>query len=258
MLKLSKRLEIIAKQVPAGSTLADIGSDHALLPSYLALQGRIRKGIAGEVNPGPYQAASKQIRESRLGEIVDVRLGDGLAVIQAGEVEVITIAGMGGALIASILENGSEKLAGVHRLVLQPNVGEYNVRSWLLDHNWTLIDELILEEDGKIYEILVAIPSALAESSIDNELLYKPRPLDEHLTIDRDQLLKMGPYLIQNPSPVWFQKWELEISKLEMIRRQLALSDSLESRLKDQELVQEIQRIKEVMACLQKDRTSSK
>lgn len=258
MLKLSKRLELIAKQVPAGSTLADIGSDHALLPSYLALQGRIRKGIAGEVNPGPFQAASKQIRGSQLGEIVDVRLGDGLAVIEAGEVEVITIAGMGGALIASILESGSPKLAGVKRLILQPNVGEYNVRSWLLDHSWILINELILEEDGKIYEILIAIPSASAEASIDNELLYKSRPLDEHLTIDREQLLKMGPYLIQNPSSVWFQKWELELGKLDMIRRQLSLSESPESRAKEQELEQEMKRIKEVMACLQKDRTSFK
>ncbi|WP_028549241.1 tRNA (adenine(22)-N(1))-methyltransferase [Paenibacillus sp. UNC451MF] len=256
MLKLSKRLEMIAKQVPAGSTIADIGSDHALLPSFLALQGRITKGIAGEVNPGPFQAASKQIRESRLGEIVDVRLGDGLAVIAAGEVEVITIAGMGGALIASILENGSEKLAGIKRLVLQPNVGEYNVRSWLLENGWLLTEEFILEEDGKIYEILVAVFSE--EAAIDNEALYQPRILDGELTADRELLLKMGPYLMQNPSNVWFQKWEFELSKLDMIRRQLALSDSPESRTKEQELEQEMKRIKEVMACLQKDKTSSK
>ncbi|WP_282941487.1 class I SAM-dependent methyltransferase [Paenibacillus sp. RC67] len=256
MLKLSKRLELIAKQVPAGSTLADIGSDHALLPSYMALQGRIRKGIAGEVNAGPFQAASKQIRGSQLGEIVDVRLGDGLAVIEPGEVEVITIAGMGGALIASILESGSPKLAGVKRLIMQPNVGEYNVRSWLLENGWTLTEEFILEEDGKIYEILVSVPSG--EASIDNEQLYQPRTMDQELTVDREQLLKMGPYLLQNPSTVWFQKWELELGKLDMIRRQLSLSESPESRVKEQELEQEMNRIKEVMACLQKDRTSFK
>ncbi|MBE1443263.1 tRNA (adenine(22)-N(1))-methyltransferase [Paenibacillus sp. OAS669] len=255
MLKLSKRLEWIAKQVPAGSSLADIGSDHALLPSFLALQGRIVKGIAGEVNPGPFQAASKQIRESRLEEIVDVRLGDGLAVISAGEVEVITIAGMGGALIASILEAGKEKLAGVKRLVLQPNVGEANVRSWLLEHHWVLTEELILEEDGKIYEILVAEPSGQAEAS--NEELYQTRTLHGGVTMGREQLIKMGPYLTRQPSVVWFQKWEQELGKLEMIRRQLALSEAAESRSKEKDLELEMKRIKEVMACLQKDKTSS-
>ncbi|MCS7463452.1 class I SAM-dependent methyltransferase [Paenibacillus doosanensis] len=258
MLKLSKRLEWIAEQVPAGSRLADIGSDHALLPAYLAQQGRIVKGIAGEVNRGPFQAASKQIREAGLERTVDVRLGDGLAVIAPGEADVITIAGMGGALISAILEAGQAKLAGVKLLVLQPNVGEENVRSWLLAHEWTLLKELILEEDGKIYEILVAASAQPAEAS--NDRLYAPRLLNGPnggLEIGRELLLKMGPYLLQAQDEVWFRKWELEIAKLEMIERQLALSSQPEARLKERELELEKKRIKEVLTCLQKDKTSS-
>ncbi|NOU95446.1 tRNA (adenine-N(1))-methyltransferase [Paenibacillus sp. LMG 31456] len=254
MLRLSKRLEMIAEQVPVGSRMADIGSDHALLPSYLAEQGRVSKAVAGEVNLGPYQAAAKQVRDAVLGSIIDVRLGDGLAVIEPGEVDVITIAGMGGALIATILEAGKDKLAGVSMLILQPNVGESFVRMWLLEHDWVLTREQILEEDGKIYEILTAVPAQLTE--ITNEKVYESRRVGEGIIANEELQLKLGPYLLQQPSSVWFLKWKLELDKLEMIRGQLAHSSLQESRSKEQIIEAEMKQIKEVLACLQKDKAS--
>jgi tRNA (adenine22-N1)-methyltransferase len=255
MLKLSKRLEMIAKQVPAGSRLADIGSDHALLPTYLVQQGQVTKAIAGEVNPGPFQAASKQVNEAQLIETIEVRLGNGLEVLAPGEVDVITIAGMGGALITSILEAGKTKLTGVGLLVLQPNVGEANVRTWLMANGWILTSEQILEEDNKIYEILTAVPAALTK--LTNEDIYQTRELPEGLEANKELLLKLGPYLIEQKSEVWHRKWQFELGKLEMIRRQLSLSALEESRQKQQEMEQEMKQIREVLVCLQKDKASS-
>lgn len=253
MIRLSERLQRIAERVPSGSRLADIGSDHALLPAYLALNGTISCGIAGEVNAGPYEAASKQIEQSGVGHKVQARLGDGLAVIQPGDVNVITIAGMGGSLISSILEAGKEKLSGVGLLILQPNVGEEFVREWLVRNNWSLQSEQILEEDGKIYEILTAQPK-LHGASEDG--LYEPFMLNGEISVTKQDLLRMGPYLLRNPNPVWIKKWESELAKLAQICRQLSRSEQTASRQKEHEIRELMQHIEEVLACLQKVKPS--
>ncbi|MCL6458954.1 MAG: class I SAM-dependent methyltransferase, partial [Gorillibacterium sp.] len=189
MIKLSKRLQMIADHVPSESRLADIGSDHALLPVYLVTQGKVPFAVAGEVNPGPFQAAVKQVQAAGLEQIIRVRKGDGLAVLEPEEVNVVTIAGMGGSLIASILASSTDKLRHVERLILQPNVAEDQVRRFLIDHHWLLIDEEIIEEDGKIYEILVAIRHPQADSL--NAALYRPQVFGA-ITADYQLLMRMG------------------------------------------------------------------
>ncbi|WP_248926644.1 tRNA (adenine(22)-N(1))-methyltransferase [Paenibacillus hamazuiensis] len=251
MIKLSKRLQTIADLVPPGSRIADIGSDHALLPTYLAERGIIAFGIAGEVNEGPFHAADKQIHEAGVRHVVEARLGNGLQVVSEGEVGVVTIAGMGGSLIASILEAGRSKLFSVNRLILQPNVGEDQVREWLIANHWSLTEEHILEEDGKIYEILCAVPEKAAV--VSNDRLYEPRMIGG-VRLSRRRLVKMGPYLVERPVDVWFKKWELELDKMEMICRQLGKSNLPASREKEHELREEMNEIREVLRCLQKDK----
>lgn len=250
--KLSARLQQIADRLPAACRLADIGSDHAMLPVYAVQSGKATFAVAGEVNEGPFEAAKRQVAEAGLLNKVHVRKGDGLAVVSAGEVDTITIAGMGGALIASILTEGSNKLTGVKRLVLQPNVGEDIVRRWLLANGWVLQDEVILEEDGKIYEILTAISNDGAEEL--NQSIYEERKLSEGTLLTQELLLLMGPILTKEPNDVLLRKWESEISKLEKIRKSVASSSQESSREKELELVRLIQQLKEVVTCLQKVR----
>jgi tRNA (adenine22-N1)-methyltransferase len=245
--KLSKRLQTIADFVPPSSRLADIGSDHALLPCYLAQTGVVTFAVAGEINPGPLEAATRQVNEAELSNKIQVREGNGLEVLAPEEVDVITIAGMGGSLIAAILEAGQDKLSGVGKLILQPNVGEEQVRRWLDSHQWLLDSEIILEEDGKIYEILTALPEG-AYPEAKRALLYQDKILGNGKQVGRDRLLQMGPYLLQESPEIWHRKWESELEKLGMIRAQLALSTAEASTLKAESINREIEEIREVLA----------
>jgi len=119
---LSMRLERVAAQVPAGSRLADIGSDHGYLPVALLRRGVIAAAVAGEVALTPFHAARRTVRENALDLQITVRLADGLAAIEPeDEITAISICGMGGETIRDILDAGKARLSGQERLILQPN-----------------------------------------------------------------------------------------------------------------------------------------
>jgi len=247
--KLSQRLLAVAKRLPIDCRLADIGSDHALLPVYAVQQGIALRAIAGEVNEGPLQAARKQIKDANLSGKIETRLGDGLTVLSSEEADVITIAGMGGATIETILEEGLDRLVGVKKLVLQPNVGESTVRRWMHRHHWLLTDETVLVEDGLYYEVLSAAP---VQSKSDEEKfrkLYEPLEWSSGLADQQLQLL-MGPYLLRKPTAVMVAKWHSEIAKREYVLAQMSQSQSAEAAQKQASLRSETEKIREVLTCL--------
>ncbi|GGH26611.1 tRNA (adenine(22)-N(1))-methyltransferase [Paenibacillus segetis] len=249
-MKISSRLQQIAERLPEGCRLADIGSDHALLPVSAVKSGKASFAVAGEVSDGPLDAARRQVAEAGEGHRISVRKGNGLEVITAGEVDTVTIAGMGGALIVSILSAGEDKLVGVKRLVLQPNVAEELVRRWLFEHGWFLSEEVILQEDGKIYEILTA--DAHPDAMQLNEKLYSERTLPGGTVLTKEILLTMGPRLTEEPNEVFFYKWDSELLKLDRIRQSIATSKLESSREKEMEINREYVQLEEALKCLQK------
>ena len=220
---ISKRLELVASFVPQGAILLDVGSDHAYLPIDLVERGKIKSAIAGEVVEGPYQSAVKNVEAHGLKEKIQVRLANGLAAFEeADQVSVITIAGMGGRLIATILQEGLGKLANVERLILQPNNREDDLRIWLQGNDFQIVAESILEEAGKFYEILVVEAGQMKLSASD---------------------VRFGPILSKEVSPVFIQKWQKEAAKLEFALNQIP-EKNIEER---QVLAHKIQAIKEVL-----------
>lgn len=220
---ISKRLETVASFVSQGAVLLDVGSDHAYLPIELVEKGHIELAIAGEVVVGPYQSAVKNVENHGLSDKIQVRLANGLAAFdESDQVSVITIAGMGGRLIASILEEGFDKLAHVERLILQPNNREDDLRNWLQDHGFQIIAESILEEAGKFYEILVVEAGQMKLSARDT---------------------RFGPFLSKEVSPVFVQKWQKEAEKLQFALGQIPEKNQEERQI----LAEKIQAIKEVL-----------
>ncbi|HET7616843.1 MAG TPA: tRNA (adenine(22)-N(1))-methyltransferase TrmK [Bacillales bacterium] len=222
-INLSMRLLKVAEALPEGRVIADIGSDHAYLPCYLCGNGKIPAAIAGEVSDGPFLSALSQVKQLNLTDRISVRKGNGLQVLESGEVEVIVIAGMGGKLISEILESGKEKLLGVSRLVLQPNVDSESVRRWLIAHDWQLRSESILEEDGHIYEILSAEPGK-------GWLPYEETG---------ETGIRMGPYLMKEKNTAFRKKWRREIEKWKRVEKQMEHAADQERLVEKKSLLRE-------------------
>jgi tRNA (adenine22-N1)-methyltransferase len=233
-MKLSKRLATVAGYIPKEAVFADIGSDHAYLPCYSILQGIAKAAIAGEITDGPFISAQKQVKKCELSDVISVRQGDGLSVIEEGDsIDCITIAGMGGGLIKRILEEGSTKLSGVQRLVLQPNIHAIYIRQWMIENGWQLIDEDIIEEDDKIYEILVA---------------EKGNPMLPYQTYSLEANLLLGPFLAKKKSDVFQNKWTQECNHWRTIVKQLEQAGhTYENNEKYRELSNQIRLVEEVL-----------
>ena len=146
---LDDRLQALADFVPEGARAADIGTDHGYLAVALLQQGKANFVVAGDKNRGPYEAAKRTVHEYAISEEqISVRLGDGLEVVKPGEVDTVCIAGMGGILMNTILEASPEVTEALKTLVLQPMNGAPELREWLYDHEWHIVDENLVIDDG--------------------------------------------------------------------------------------------------------------
>lgn len=167
---LTERLRAVALHV-VGTRLADIGTDHAYLPIALLEDGRIEWAVASDLNEGPLESARTNARDKGYADQVDARLGNGLASIAPGEADTIAIAGMGGLLIAEILETGVEVARSARRLVLQPMNARAELRRYLVTHGYEIVDETLAREGDKFYEIIVAEPtSGTPHQDFDDDL----------------------------------------------------------------------------------------
>lgn len=227
---LSKRLNIVASYIKEGARIADIGSDHAYLPSALVQQGKIEFAVAGEVVKGPFERAEKEVQFRGLKDFIEVRFGDGLEVISLEDkIDTVTICGMGGVLIRNILNRGFDQgnLTGKETFILQPNVGEYSLRAFLKKKQYQIIAEDILEENDKIYEVIVAEPSV-------KEVEYS------------ELQLKYGPKLLKDQNSVFKKKWTQEKQKLEFVKKQIEQSSRDQTR-KLKEITEQVKEIEELL-----------
>lgn len=156
MSSLSPRLAVIAAMVPPGRVVADIGTDHALLPIHLVREGVCPGAIGIEVAPGPLDAAQRAVRASGLMGRILIREGDGLAPLVPGEAAVLILAGMGGPTMAGILDARPEVIEKAERLILQPMESPAAVRRWLANHGWVAVDEQLVLDAGRIYQVIAA------------------------------------------------------------------------------------------------------
>jgi len=151
---LSFRLKGIVSMVPESETVADIGCDHGKVAVWLLKNGKANHAVCGDLSGRSLEKAKKLAQSKGLLGAVSLREGSGFDVLDAGEAQTAVVAGMGGELIASILEKGKAKLP--QTLVLSCNKGSGVLRKWLMENGFAIEDEDLVLENRHYYPVIRA------------------------------------------------------------------------------------------------------
>ena len=163
-MKLTDRLLKIASLVDKDKRLADIGTDHGYIPVYLLNKNTIQYAILGDVNKGPLDNAKKEVMRNNLIDKVDLRLGSGIEVLKANEAVAHT----------------------TEKLILQPMQAPEELRMFLYKNGYKIIDEHLVREEHRLYEIIECKYEGLKEQDIE-PIYYE---IGQKLIEKQDPLLK--------------------------------------------------------------------
>lgn len=211
------RIKELVNYIEGYKYLADIGCDHGYLIIEAFKRFNLKEAIAIDNKKGPLSQAIENIKNYDFNSRVIFSLSSGIKEINDCT-DVVVIAGMGGILISEIL---NDDLKNVKRLILQPNRDSNEVRLKITKIGFKIVSEKVVLENDKYYEIIVC------ERIVDN-ISYS------------DDELEFGPYLLKERCPLFLEKWEKEIIKLENIKKNTTVHQQLDNK---------IERIKKVL-CL--------
>ncbi|MCT4598623.1 MAG: class I SAM-dependent methyltransferase [Vallitalea sp.] len=229
-MEISNRLRAISDLVDKGATIADIGTDHGYIPIYLAKNNIIKHAIACDVNKKPLDKANKNIRQYNLNNYIETRLSDGLDKLNEDEVDTVIIAGMGGLLIDKILMKNADVAKSINKLILSPHSDIEVVRRTIHKLNYKIIEEKLIKEDNKYYNIICAVKGT--EKKYDNKCY------------------KYGKILIENKSMLLKEQLEKKEDKLSKVIEVLIKQNTDNANMRKKEIQQELDQISEVLKCL--------
>ena len=178
-----------AGMVTAGSSVADVGCDHAHTCIWLVKHGDVPRAVAMDVRSGPLSHAEANIRLYGLGEKIETRLSDGLDALSPGETDTIIIAGMGGTLTVQILERGLDKAKAAKELILQPQSDLGMVRKFLREHGFCIIEEKMCKEFGKFYTSMKVVYGEQQRKQADGFIQSVYDEFGEYLLLGKNEIL---------------------------------------------------------------------
>ncbi len=149
-----KRLEAILELIESAVGVADVGTDHGMVPVELALSGYPGNLIASDINEMPLRAAQRSAEEAGVQERISFVLADGLDRCDPSSVDCVVVAGMGGDLICSIIDRAEWTMDSSYQLILQPMTKAEVLRFWLCLNGYVIEKERAVLENGKLFRIL--------------------------------------------------------------------------------------------------------
>ena len=199
-MKISKRLESITEFIEEEDKIIDIGCDHALLDIYLKEKYPSIKIIASDITMGAIKQAKKNIEKHNLEDEIDLRMGDGLNIVDASEFDTIVISGMGYHTIVKILNN-SERMKNVKKIIIQSNTDVVKLRKSIIRLGYKISKEKLVEDKDIVYTIIEFVPGK--EKYDYKQIYFGPRLMENKDDLFNDyyhkKLLKYENLLLQLP-----------------------------------------------------------
>lgn len=192
------RMQIALDLFPTCRVAADVGSDHGKLAVALLQTNACKRVIATDISAPCLAKARKAARTYKMEDRMELRVGNGLLALSENEAEVAIIAGMGGELIAQILDEGREIALPMKALLLQPMQHAARLRYYLRGHGWRIDDEAICIEGRRVFEWI-----RVAKGAVDNY----PKGLDA-LEDGPNVIDEIGPLLFKRRNPIAIERLE--------------------------------------------------
>ncbi|QHX36803.1 class I SAM-dependent methyltransferase [Spiroplasma sp. BIUS-1] len=203
---LTPRLFSLASLITEGEVVADIGTDHAYLPIYLAKDGKAKKIYATDVSLGPLNVAKNNLASFGVADKVETILADGIEWTIPNKIKLDSciIAGMGSTSILDILKKDNEN---IYSYIIASNTSLEPIRIWTKQKKYFVEKELIVEDNKIIYEIIKINKFAGTKIKNKKDILF-------------------GPILIKDENnKLFLQKWLEEEEKLFNLLQQIPKKD---------------------------------
>ena len=198
-MKISDRLKAISEYIDEEDKLIDVGCDHALTDIYLCNEYPNLKIIASDIHEGALKNATNNIEKYKMDNRIDLRLGDGLTIINADEIDTVLISGMGYHTIKDILSNET-KMVNVNKIIIQSNTDIVKTRKFIIKLGYKITREKLVKDNDIIYTI---IEFKKGSEKYSYEEIY------------------FGPRILENKDDLFFEYYSKKLLKYENLLLQL-------------------------------------
>lgn len=143
------RIKALASLVDKDSKLIDIGTDHALLPTYL-YENEITKNVTGsDISSNALEFAKVNLEKHKLSDKIKLIVSDGFDNLD-DEYDTAVISGMGTDTIKKILDR--ENLP--KKLIISSHKNVDKLRLFMNKKGYKITKEIIIKDNNIYYDII--------------------------------------------------------------------------------------------------------
>lgn len=202
MANLSLRLDAILSQLRPCELLADIGTDHALVPVAAVNRGLARRALGVDLRSAPLKAAEERLRARGQLSGIELLQSDGLAALGGLNIDALVLAGMSARQMIRILAAELALVRSTKQVIVQPNTELLHLRKWAFESELHLESETLTKESGRYFITLSLAPGCGTD------------PLYENCLLERDEAYQLGPLLVQSKNQEVREYFEMQRERL--------------------------------------------